>query len=220
LAVFSLENNGSNHVSLDSIRHIPNVSPNLKNLFLPNSQFPSTAIFPGSPKNDNESPVLPPIGRTKMRGNAAGRSVSIAWTRLLAVTRQNPETVPALHEALTSFLAELDSVPSEPDSSQVSRAANELERRRVEARLTGFDPTRSRAWADIRSRFGDSLNQMELRSLAEVVGAEIGVKVDREAKRRKEVLIKWFDENYALMEPVLEKIQMEDSNGRLMTGDT
>jgi hypothetical protein len=61
---------------------------------------------------------------------------------------------------------------------------------------------------------------MELRSLAEVVGAEIGVKVDREAKRRKEVLIKWFDENYALMGPILARIQMEDSNGRPMTGDS
>jgi hypothetical protein len=50
-----------------------------------------------------------------------------------------------------------------------------------------------------------------------VIGSEIGIKVDREAKRRKEVLIKWFDENYTAIRTVIGKIEMEDTDGRSMT---
>jgi hypothetical protein len=88
-----------------------------------------------------------------------------------------------------------------------------MERERVDSRLRGFNPHESVAWADIRRRFGDSLNQAELRSLAEVIGSEVGIKVDREAKRRKEVLIKWFDENYGVIQGVLGKIEMEETDG-------
>jgi hypothetical protein len=81
----------------------------------------------------------------------------------------------------------------------------------------GFDASQSIAWREIRTRFGDSLVQTELLSLAQVICSEIGIQVDREAKRRKEVLIKWFDENYSAIRGILSKIEMEDVNGRPLT---
>jgi hypothetical protein len=96
--------------------------------------------------------------------------------------------------------------------------ADNADRKRVEARLMGFDSSRSAAWQRICARFGDSLSQSELLSLAEVISSEVGLKVDREAKRRKEVLIKWFDENYPAIEDLLDRLRLEDANGRPITG--
>jgi hypothetical protein len=142
-------------------------------------------------------------------------TIASAFSRLSALTTAYPETIGPIRESLDLFLSQLR-VPIVDQSS--TRLPITIERQRVENRLMGFDANRSRAWQDIRERFGDSLNQSELLSLAEVLGAEIGVKVDREAKRRKEVLIKWFDENYSSIQNILSTIQMEDCEGKLMTG--
>ena len=50
-------------------------------------------------------------------------------------------------------------------------------------------------------------------SIAEVLGHMLHIRVDREAKRRKEVLIKWFEENIEAIHPMLDKIIPEDKNG-------
>jgi hypothetical protein len=144
-------------------------------------------------------------------------TVASAWSRLSALTKARPETVGPIRESLCLFLSQLRGPVPDQSSARLSTTA---ERQRVETRLMGFDVNRSPAWQDIRSRFGDSLNQAELLSLAEVIGTEIGVKVDREAKRRKEVLIKWFDENYPSIQNILAAIQMEDCDGKPMTGQS
>lgn len=92
----------------------------------------------------------------------------------------------------------------------VRHSQTEIERKRVDKRLKGFVFKESKAWKLICSHYGSNLNQVELLSIAEVIGQELSIKVDREAKRRKEVLIKWFEENIDKIEPILERIVPEE----------
>ncbi|KAK8891581.1 hypothetical protein M9Y10_028794 [Tritrichomonas musculus] len=105
-------------------------------------------------------------------------------------------------------------------SSEFSRRnANELERKRVSNRLNGFSIKDSIAWQEICKRFGPNLNQSELLSMAEIIGQQAGIKVDREAKRRKEVLIKWYEENIVIIRKMLPFFKLEDTEGNLLRGE-
>ena len=89
---------------------------------------------------------------------------------------------------------------------------NEDERRRNKARMEGFDQKTSHAYAVLCKRFGPKLSQQELLALAQVVSENLKIQLDREASRRKSVLIKWFDENFAKMESFL-------ANNVMVTGE-
>jgi hypothetical protein len=132
-----------------------------------------------------------------------------------ALAGAHPETGESAPGARTQFPASLG--PQEAGSAR-PRPPSTLERTRVASRLSGFDSARSFAWREFCARFGASLNQAELLSVAQVLASEAGVKVDREAKRRKEVLIKWFDENYLAIAPILPRIRLENTDGKTMTG--
>jgi hypothetical protein len=96
---------------------------------------------------------------------------------------------------------------------------------------SGFDPPRfgessqvagsksSHAWRKVTSRYGDGLNHAELLSVAEVVAYNLNVPLDREAKRRKSLLIKWFEDNMNEIEPFLDYVKLVDSNGCQITND-
>lgn len=74
----------------------------------------------------------------------------------------------------------------------------------VRSKLAGFEPKNSLAWSKLTSRFGPKLNQNKLLSLAEVVSNHLNIELYREYKRRKEMLIKWFDENLDIVWPFIE----------------
>ena len=92
------------------------------------------------------------------------------------------------------------------------KSQTEIEREKVEKRLNGFCSKNSKAWETIMKYFGENLNQMELNSIAEVLSDLLSINLDREAKRRREVLIKWFDENFEKIEPYLKLIILEKEN--------
>lgn len=69
------------------------------------------------------------------------------------------------------------------------------ERHRIDERIRNFEYERSEAWAELRRRGWDQLSQSELLSIAQILGKKLGIELDREAKRRKSILVKWFDEN-------------------------
>ena len=93
------------------------------------------------------------------------------------------------------------------------KAQAENERRRVEMRLNDFDYKNSDAWQIICERFGPGLTHNELLSIAQIIAFHARIRLDREAKRRKEVLIKWFQENIVTIIPFLQKMVLEDSEG-------
>jgi hypothetical protein len=68
---------------------------------------------------------------------------------------------------------------------------------RVASRLGSFDWRTSRVWKTIREHFGTELSLTELRKLLLWLAEDAGLSADRDAKRRKSVLLKWMDENWS-----------------------
>jgi hypothetical protein len=50
----------------------------------------------------------------------------------------------------------------------------------------------------------------ELISIGHLVAARVGIRPDRDARRRKSVMLKWFEENWTVIEPLLGSIVLED----------
>jgi hypothetical protein len=58
-----------------------------------------------------------------------------------------------------------------------------------------------------------------LLSLAQVIAQHLHIRLDREAFRRKRVLLKWYDENWARVEPFIrQNIIVLDEHG-IAVGD-
>jgi hypothetical protein len=85
------------------------------------------------------------------------------------------------------------------------------EKERIAQRLEGFNPRENQAWKEITRRFGSSIKQPELVSMAKVLATHAKLKVDRDAQRRKTVLLKWFEENWAAVQPFLDYVALEDA---------
>ena len=75
----------------------------------------------------------------------------------------------------------------------------------VKIRLQDFVADNSRGVEMLTKKFGDVPNQHELFSLARVLSSKLDIFLDREASRRKAVLLKWYDENVDKIQPYLEK---------------
>jgi hypothetical protein len=79
---------------------------------------------------------------------------------------------------------------------------------RIQRRLDGFDWHESNVWSFLCWIFGSTLSQDELISIAGLVVVPLKIKLDRNAKRRKAVRIKWFEENWTEIQPMLWYIQL------------
>jgi hypothetical protein len=88
--------------------------------------------------------------------------------------------------------------PVAPGAVGTSR---ELER--IEERIRGFNWKRSWVWIHLTSVYGPKLTQEELVSLADLIASALHIKLDRDARRRKTVMIKWFEENWLRIRPIL-----------------
>jgi hypothetical protein len=88
------------------------------------------------------------------------------------------------------------------------------EKERIASRLSGFNAKDNGVWKVITQRFGSSIKQPELLSMAQVLAAHASIRLDRDAKRRKSVLVKWFQENWAAIEPYLPYVVLEDSHSK------
>jgi hypothetical protein len=85
------------------------------------------------------------------------------------------------------------------------------EKDRIASRLNGFNSKDNTVWKAITQRFGANIKQPELLSMAQVLASHANIKLDRDAKRRKSVLIKWFEENWTAIEPFLQFVVLEDA---------
>ena len=86
----------------------------------------------------------------------------------------------------------------------------EKERERVKKRVNGFEWRDSEVWIALTARFGQKLNHEELISIADLIASHTNLKIDRDAKRRKIVLLKWFEEHWNIVRPLLPVIILED----------
>lgn len=86
------------------------------------------------------------------------------------------------------------------------------EKIRVALRLSGFDPKNSFVANEISRRFGPNIKQAELVNIAQCIADFAKINIDRDAKRRKSVLLKWFEENWQKVFPYLDYVVLEDSH--------
>jgi hypothetical protein len=84
------------------------------------------------------------------------------------------------------------------------------EAHRVIERLKGFDLEESPAWKAIQKQFTIGITHAELTSVALLVCSFTKLRVDRDAIRDNRVLIKWFDENWAMIEPHIQTLHLRD----------
>ena len=121
---------------------------------------------------------------------------------------QNTESLFEIKLILSNLLDSLNN--NKIKSSLTKEFENQVkDRKKVDDRLYGFDQNSSLIWNEICKKFGSSLSHNELLSIAQVIASNSGIKVDRDARRRKEVLIKWFDENAQKITPLLNYIKIE-----------
>ena len=116
------------------------------------------------------------------------------------------------HSYSSSISSESDEKDSEPYITQAhSRQLlySRVEKKRVKERINGFNWKECEAWKYLCERFGSHLNQKELISIAELIASKNHLKLDRDAKRRKVVLIKWFQENWEIVKPLLLIITLD-----------
>lgn len=87
----------------------------------------------------------------------------------------------------------------------------------INEKRQNWDASSSGAWKKLTSRFGPKISQEELLSLAQVVSVQLDIELTREYKRRKEILIKWFDENLDVIWPFIEKnVVVSDIRGQVI----
>jgi hypothetical protein len=80
------------------------------------------------------------------------------------------------------------------------------ERRRIQGRVGRFDWKNSQIWFWLALKFGEKVTHEELVSIAGVIAKWTNIRLDRDAKRRKMVMMKWFEEHWATIFPLLPAI--------------
>jgi hypothetical protein len=118
---------------------------------------------------------------------------------------------PAFDFSLDPNLQDIECSLSAPRSlsaagkrARKSDSQNKKTKQIVEARLSQFDPSTSRAKKMLWELYGPAHNH-DLLSLAKLCAHYLDVYLDREAQRLKPVLLKWFDENIEQIEPFLRE---------------
>ena len=85
------------------------------------------------------------------------------------------------------------------------------EKQRIAMRMTGFDLKENHIWEELSRRFGSTIKRGELTNIAQVLADTANIKLDRDAKRRKSVLLKWFDEHWDTIYPLLDYVVLSDT---------
>ena len=116
--------------------------------------------------------------------------------------------------AVTNFLQPAPEYVQNPIGDLGAYASHEAskEKDRISERMAGFNPKDNEVWRTITAKFGPNIKQPELLSIAMVLSTNCNIKLDRDAKRRKSVLIKWFEENWATLAPYLDYVVLEDGS--------
>lgn len=92
--------------------------------------------------------------------------------------------------------------PPVPLICELNSRNSELQR--ISNRLMGFDYENSIPWMVFTLKLGPHPTHADLLDVARSVSRELGFRLDRDAKRRKIVLIKWFDEHWATIAPYID----------------
>lgn len=84
------------------------------------------------------------------------------------------------------------------------------EKERIMQKLAGFEYRSSMAWHTLMQLYGPDVKRSSLCEIAKFISRTQGLKMDRDSKRRKDVLIKWYHDNWASVFPMLPYIKIEN----------
>ena len=106
-------------------------------------------------------------------------------------------------------------ISSEDEEQEVGGLSRQLQRQgnriqRLKMRLDGFHYRETEAWSYLTNRFGPQVKLQELVSVAVLMGQVCYLRVDRDAKRSKAVIIKWFEENWDVVRPFLDYVVLAE----------
>lgn len=83
------------------------------------------------------------------------------------------------------------------------------EKLRANLLLGDFDPYHSRGWELIQYLTHHQVSRHALISIATILAGIIGIPFERDYSRRKDLVIKWFDQNYELIMPFKDCFEIE-----------
>ena len=125
--------------------------------------------------------------------------------KIIALRQLHPEVVSDVKQNLIRLIYRLQNIEFDLDKQTTIERLKLL--KRIQNRNS--DVKSSAAFKKIQKLGWDKLNQKELRSIAQVLSKKSGISLDREAKRRREILLTWFDENYDQISEHMDRIVLE-----------
>jgi len=103
-------------------------------------------------------------------------------------------------DALMGNSTSANSNNSEENSDHLPLSTETL---RIAARLGNFDWKTSGVWNSIKNHFNCAISHSELKKLGLQLAEDAHLIPDRDAKRRKSVMVKWMEDNWAKLSPFL-----------------
>lgn len=91
------------------------------------------------------------------------------------------------------------------------------ESQKVKKRIANFDVENCRAIKLLKEAYGKGIVHQEVKSLAHVICDVSNLKLDRDEKRDSKLLIKWFDDNIEVIEPLIKNLSLLDENNQAIT---
>ena len=85
------------------------------------------------------------------------------------------------------------------------------EKERIKQKLAGFDPQTSLAVLYIHQQFGNDISHAKLTELARFASEQAHVMLDRDSKRRKSMLLKWFHDNWLKLSQYVQSFKIPSS---------
>lgn len=112
-----------------------------------------------------------------------------------------------------------DATDATKQAKQRKKRGEGVEAKRVQDRLRGFQIEDSPAFRAIQKQFTGGVTHSELKSIALILCEQVcpPLKLDRDASRDNRVLIRWFDEHWDKIRPVISKIHLRDENENIIT---
>lgn len=92
----------------------------------------------------------------------------------------------------------------------ISKQEISTEKDRVKQKLAGFDVRKSPACIYISSHFGSDVHQQTLCKFAKKIAKKNKIILDRDSKRRKALLFKWFHDHWDIIRTDFENAQLLD----------
>lgn len=148
--------------------------------------------------------------QTRLR-NAANELLKVIGDRESAVNFVKPQ-IDSLILQVQRYITECASRGDMKEAEKEAKVQKNViydEKQRIAMRMEGFNQKDNSAWFELTKRFGQNIKRNELMNIAQVLANAADIKLDRDAKRRKSVLLKWFDEHWARIRPLLDYVVIE-----------